>query len=65
LTAVFHLYDGATAAATKIHKLHHKLREPARTINIVPSLMGNSFLSTVKMVRAGYTAIYNNSEVNF
>ncbi len=29
LTAVFHLPDGATAAATKIHKLHHKLHEPA------------------------------------
>jgi hypothetical protein len=69
LTAVFHLPDGATAAATKIHKLHHKLHhklcEPARTVNIVPSLVGNSLLSTIKMVQAGYTAIYINSEVNF
>ena len=65
LTAVFHLPNGATAAATKIHKLHHKLREPARTVNIVPSLVGNSLLSTVKMVQAGYTAIYDDSEVNF
>jgi hypothetical protein len=64
-TAIFHLPDGATAAATKIHKLHHKLCEPARTVNIVPSLTGNSLLSTVKMVQAGYTAIYNNSKVNF
>ena len=62
---MFHLPDGATAAATKIHKLHHKLCEPAHTINIVPSLVGNSLLSTVKMVQAGYTAIYNDSEVNF
>jgi hypothetical protein len=45
---MFHLPNGATAAATKIHKLHHKLRAPARTINIVPSLVGNSLLSTVK-----------------
>ncbi len=65
LMAVFHLPDGATAAATKIHKLHHKLREPARTVNIVPSLVGNSLLSTVKMIQAGYTVIYNNNEVNF
>ncbi len=65
MTAVFHLPNGATAAATKIHKLHHKLHEPARIVNIVPSLVGNSLLSTVKMVQAGYTAIYNNSEVNF
>jgi hypothetical protein len=65
LTAMFHLSDGATAAATKIHKLHYKLREPACTVNIVPSLVGNSLLSTVKMVQVGYTAIYNNSKVNF
>jgi hypothetical protein len=52
------------AAATKIHKLHHKLREPAPTINIVPSLVGNSLLSTIKLVQAGYNAIYNDSEVN-
>jgi hypothetical protein len=64
-TAVFHLPDGATAAATKNHKLHHKLHEPACTVSIVPSIVGNSLLSTVKMVQAGYTAIYNDSEVNF
>jgi hypothetical protein len=27
--------------------------------------MGNSLLSTIKMVEAGYTAIYDNKEVNF
>jgi hypothetical protein len=64
-TTVFHLPNDAMAAATKIHKLHHKLCEPARTVNIVPSLMGNSLLSTVKTVQAGYTAIYDDSEVNF
>ena len=62
---MFHLPNGATSAAIKIHKLHHKLREPAHTINIVPSLVGNSLLSTVKMVQAGYTVIYNDSKVNF
>jgi hypothetical protein len=65
LTAMFHLPDGAAAAATKIHKLHHKLHEPEHTVNIVPSLVGNSLLSTVKMVQAGYTAIYSDSKVNF
>ncbi len=48
-----------------IHKLHHNLREPACSVNIVPSLVGNSLLSTVKMVEAGYTAIYDDKEVNF
>ncbi len=48
-----------------IHKLQNNLREPACSANIVPSLFGNSLLSTVKMVEASYTAIYNNKEVNF
>jgi hypothetical protein len=64
-TAVFHLPNEATAAATMIHKLHHNLRGPARSVNIVPSLVGNSLLSTVKMVEASYTAIYDDKEVNF
>jgi hypothetical protein len=64
-TAVFHLPKGATAAATMIHKLHHNLREPACSVNIIPSLVGNSLLSTVKMAKAGYTAIYDVEEVNF
>ncbi len=33
--------------------------------NIVPSLVGNSLLSTVKIVKAGYTAIYDDKKVNF
>ncbi len=55
----------ATAAATMTHKLHHNLRKPACIVNIVPSLVGNSLLSTVKMVEAGYTEIYADKEVNF
>ncbi len=63
--AVFHLPDGATTAATMIHKLHHNLREPACSVNIISSLIGNSLFSTVKMVKASHTAIYNDKEVNF
>ncbi len=48
-----------------IHKLHQNLWEPARSINTIPSLVGNSLLSTVKMVKAGYTTIYDAKEVNF
>jgi hypothetical protein len=64
-TAMFHLPNGATAAATMIHEMHHNLQEPACSVNIVPSLVGNSPLSTVKMVKAGYTAIYDDKKVNF
>ncbi len=63
--AVFHLPNGATAAATMIHKLHHNLREPACSVNVTPSLVGNSLLSTVKMVKDGYRAIYDDKEINF
>jgi hypothetical protein len=38
--------------------------EPARSVNIILSLVGNSLVSTVKMVDAGYTAIYDDKEVN-
>jgi hypothetical protein len=51
---MFHLPDKATAAATMNHKLHPNLREPICSVNIVPSLVGNSLFSTVKMVKAGY-----------
>jgi hypothetical protein len=60
-TAEFHLPNGEKAAATMIHKLHHNLRELACSVNIVPSLVGNSLLSIVKMVEAGYTAIYDDN----
>ncbi len=48
-----------------IHKLHHNLWEPACSVNIVPSLVGNSLLITIKMVKAGYMTIYDDKEVNF
>ncbi len=63
--AVFHLPNGATAAATMINKLYLNIRKPARSVNIVPALVENSLLSTNKFVEAGYTEIYNAEEVNF
>jgi hypothetical protein len=62
---MFHLPNAATAAATLINKLHHNLQEPSCSVNIVPSLVGNSLLDTVKMVIAGYMAIYDDKVVNF
>ncbi len=64
LTALFHLPNGATAAAMMIHKLRHNLWDAACSVNIVPSLVGNSLFSPVEMVKAGYTAIYDDKEVN-
>ena len=62
---VFHLPNGAVAPATTVNKLLHKVRTPARDVNIVPSLVKNSLLSTSKFADAGYTAIYDENEVNF
>jgi hypothetical protein len=64
-TTVFHLPNGAIAPATTRNKLLHNLREPARSVNIVPALVKNSLLSTNKFTEAGHTVIYDKDEVNF
>jgi hypothetical protein len=56
-SAVFHLPNGAVAPATTVKKLLHDVRAPAQDVNIFPSLVGNSLLSTSKFTKAGYTAI--------
>ncbi len=48
-----------------IHKLHHSLREPACSVNIISSLVSNPLLITFKMVEANNMAIYDDKEVNF
>jgi hypothetical protein len=64
-STVFHLPNGAITLATTVNKLHHNVRSPARNVNIVPSLVENSLLSTSKFADAGYTTIYDKNEVNF
>jgi hypothetical protein len=38
-TTVFHLPDSAIASATTRNKILHNMREPARSVNIVPALV--------------------------
>ncbi len=57
-TAVFHLPDGAVAPVTTVNTLLHEACTHARDVNIIPSLVGNSLLSTSKFAKAGYRAIY-------
>ena len=64
-TAVFHLPNGAVAPATTINQIHHNVCAPVRKVNIIPSLVGHSLLSTSKFAAAGYTAIYDKDKVNF
>ena len=63
-TSTFGGAFGDQAKATTINKLHHKLREPARSVHIVPQVQ-TSLLSTSKVVDADYIAVYDKHEVNF
>ncbi len=62
---VFHLPNGTMAAASTVNKLLHNVREPARSAKIVPTLTNNSLISTSKFNDAGYTAVYDDKEVNY
>ena len=44
-------------------KLHHNVREPARTVDIVPDLQHNSLLSASKFADANYVTILTPKEV--
>ncbi len=63
-TATFGGAFGNQAKATTVNKIHHKIREPACSIHIIPKVQ-HSLLSTSKLVEADYVAIYGKQEVNF
>ena len=54
---VFTLADGTSTPASTTSKLHHKLREPARTVGTVPALKHNSLLSGTKFTDANYITV--------
>ena len=45
-------------------KLYHPVREPARTVYMVPALAGQSLLSGAKFAEAGYISVCDGDEVN-
>ena len=53
-TKIFALADGHLTPATIIALLEHKIRDPARTLNMVPALANQSLLSKGKFSEAGY-----------
>ena len=63
-TKVFHLPTGGKAPASKVVKLEHNLREPARTVDMVPDLVAQTLLSASKFADANYISIYDGKEVN-
>jgi len=61
---VFCLPTGGTAVATRTATLQLKVRAPANEVDIVPNLE-QTLLSRSKFAEAGYTAVYDEDEVNF
>ena len=62
---MFHSPNGGTDPASDVCKIEHELRDPARTVDMVPYLVDSSLLSTRKLASAGYIKIYDGKEVNF
>ena len=61
---VFHLPTGGTAQASRKANLHHRLRQPAREVDIVPSLAEHTLISASKFADANYFTVYDDKEVN-
>ena len=56
--------NGHLTPASNIVKLHHPVRELARTFDIVPALANQSLLSGNNFAKAGYISICNKEEVS-
>ena len=63
-TKIFRLPNGSNYPASEVCLLQQPLRDPSRTIDMVPSLRGASLLSTSKLADAGYVTVYDGDEVN-
>ena len=61
---VFSVADSHRTPAYNVAKLHHPVREPARTVDMVPALTDQSLLSGGKFAEAGYISICDGEEVN-
>ena len=54
---------GKTTAASTQAKLYHDVREPAKTVDMVPELKHNSLISGVKFADANYIKVLTPTEV--
>ena len=61
---IFALSDGHLTLATNLAKLKHKVREPARTVNMVRALENQYLLSRVKFAEADHVSLCDIDEVN-
>ena len=63
-TKIFAIANNYAIPGSNVAKLHHDVREPARTVDMVLSLTNNSLLSGGKFAQAGYVAVCDDKEVN-
>ena len=63
-TKVFTVATGHKTPGSRVAKLHHPVRKPARTVDIVPVLADQSLISGEKFAKAGYVLICDDEEVN-
>jgi hypothetical protein len=60
----FSVANGQVEKATVEKLLHHEVREPARTVDIVPGISTATLISTSKFADANYITIFDDEEVN-
>ena len=56
-TKIFTVATGHKTPRSRVAKLHHPVRDPARTVDIVPGLADQYLLSGEKFAKAGYVSI--------
>ena len=61
---IFHMPTGTTALAIVKAKLHHIVREPKRTVDMVPNLKHNSLMSARKFADSNYISVLKTTEVS-
>ena len=60
---IFEITEGKNLYGSKKALLHHEVREPARTADVVPGLARNSLLSVIKFADAKYVTVLTSDEV--
>ena len=63
-TKVVSVVDGHRTPASTVAKLHHPVREPPRTVDMVLDLADQFLLRSRKFSEVGYISIRNGKEVN-
>ena len=55
---------GETMLASEVAKFEHKVSEPTRLVETIPTMTGDSLISIGKFVDMGYKTVFNQQGVN-